>query len=96
MVAYACFGLAYAATAETHGDAAKLYGAADRLLEEYDEKLEPSETEQRSSDRMALLELLGEARFDQEYDAGYSLTPIEATTFVCQYIELLEDPSTPA
>ncbi len=96
VVAYACFGLAYAATAETHGDAAKLYGAADRLLEEYDEKLEPSETEQRSSDRMALLELLGEARFDQEYDAGYSLTPIEATTFVCQYIELLEDPSTPA
>ena len=87
VIAYAVFGLAYSAAGTGHRDAAKLYGIADRLLEEYGEKLEPSEERQRAEDRALLVNSLGETPFEQAHREGSLLKPGEAIAFVRQHAQ---------
>ena len=78
VIAYAAFGLAYCATAAKESNAAKLYGAADTLLDVYGERLESTETVLRGRDLAELREVMGPGKFDAAYHEGRALAPHDA------------------
>ncbi len=75
-MAYALLGLALAG----HGDAgpgwpARLHGAADQLLADLGETIDPLEARLADLDRQRLRAAMGDEAFDAEYAAGRTLDP---------------------
>jgi predicted ATPase/class 3 adenylate cyclase len=76
--AYALLGLAVASEGETDMHrSARLHGAADQLLAELGETVEPLEGNLRDLDRQRLRSAMGAAVFQAEYEAGRGLTSEE-------------------
>jgi len=76
--AYALLGLAVASSGEADlRRSARLHGAADRLLTELGETVEPLEGGLRDLDRQRLRSAMGAEAFEAEYAAGHGLTSEE-------------------
>jgi predicted ATPase/class 3 adenylate cyclase len=81
LVASALLGLALVATSGGEARrAAMLHGAADRLLFESEPSFDPLEERYRAADHLRLRETLGDAGFDDGYEAGRALGREDAIT----------------
>jgi predicted ATPase/class 3 adenylate cyclase len=74
---YALIGLAMTSGEADMGRSAQLHGAADQVLAELGETVEPLEGGLRDRDRQRLRSRMGTRAFEAEYAAGRALTPEE-------------------